>query len=98
MRELVDNLHFEAEKAEKNEDKKSVKPTVHRLFLRVPDLEGLPYRKAANLVDIFDGFTQTVFYDGSKNEYVTYEHGAAVSDFVINEMKKLLGDENVVYK
>ena len=98
VRELVDNSHFEAEKAEKSEDKKSVKPTVHRLFLRVPDLEGLPYRKAANLVDIFDGFTQTVFYDVSKKEYVTYKHGVSVSDFVINEMKKLLGDENVVYK
>ena len=61
-------------------------------------MNSTPYKKAANLIDIFDGVTQTVFFDSSESKYVTYERGASVDEFIIGELKKLLGDENVVYK
>ncbi len=86
------------EKPEKTRDKDKDTPNVRRLFLRVPDLECAAYLKAANLIDIFDGNTPVVFYDSSSSKYVTYSCGANVDDFLLRELKLLIGNDNVVYK
>ena len=91
---LIENSRYDGTKKESSSREKGVK----RLFLRVPDMNSTPYKKAANLIDIFEGVTQTVFFDSSESKYVTYERGASVDEFIIGELKKLLGDENVVYK
>ena len=69
-----------------------------KLFLRVPDLEGNAYGKAKNLVDIFEGETQVIFYDSSKQAYVPYGHGIQATKVVLCELQALLGEENVVSK
>ena len=69
-----------------------------KLFLRLPDLTGHAYRKAKNLVDIFEGSVPVVFYDASEKKYVPYSLGLSVSPFVLGELRALLGEENVVLK
>ncbi len=69
-----------------------------KLFLRVPNLLGEEYKKAANLIDIFEGDVQTVFYDSSNAKYQTYPTGAFADDFLLSQLKKILGEENVVFK
>ena len=73
-------------------------PVPKKLFLRVPDLEGNAYGKAKNLVDIFEGETQVIFYDSSKQAYVPYGHGIQATKVVLCELQALLGEENVVSK
>ena len=74
------------------------KHTAKRLFLRVPDLECEKYLKALNLVDIFDGETQVIFYDTSKKEYVSYSGRVNADEFLLGELRAVLGEANVVYK
>ena len=81
------------------ERKEAPAPTApKRLFLRVPDMESEPYRKAENLVLIFDGDIPVSFYDASKKEYLHTELGVAPSRGLLRELKTLLGDENVILK
>lgn len=69
-----------------------------KLFLRVSDRQGIPYQKARNLVDIFEGNTAVVFYDASVSKYIPYASGMAVSRFLLEELQGILGSENVVLK
>ncbi len=70
-----------------------------RLFLRVPDMEGEPYRKALNLVEIFcDGPTEVVFYDLSRDKYFATGLRATASPFTLDRLSRLLGEGNVVAK
>ncbi len=69
-----------------------------RLFLRVPNRESKEFMKAVNLIDIFEGYTQVVFYRMDEKSYFTYSSGIALSDFVMKELKAILGDDNVIYK
>ena len=69
-----------------------------KIFLRVPDMSGELYNKARNLVDIFDGNIQVIFFDRTTSEYKSYDVGVALSDFVLKELKNILGDDNVVLR
>lgn len=69
-----------------------------RLYLRVPDMEGELFRKARNLVDIFEGNVPVIFYDASDKKYHAYSVFADADAFVVGELKKLLGDGNVIGK
>ncbi|MBE6576394.1 MAG: DNA polymerase III subunit alpha [Ruminococcaceae bacterium] len=68
-----------------------------RLYLRVPDTTSLAYRKAVNLVKIFDGSVETVAYDNSTGTYSSIG-GVALSDRIMAEFIALLGEENVKYQ
>ena len=69
-----------------------------RLFLRVPDRESREFLKAVNIIDIFEGYTQVVFYRMDEKSYFTYSSGITVSPTVLAELKSILGDGNVVFK
>ena len=46
-----------------------------------------------------DGWAEVVFYDITKNEYIRMNNvKLAASPFVINELRALLGDDNVALK
>ena len=54
---------------------------------------------------IFEGETPVFFYDMSKKQYLPYKApsdadylGADASEFVIRELKNILGEDNVVLK
>jgi len=70
-----------------------------KLYLRVPDREGVPYRKALNLAEIFcDGTTAVVFYDISDGKYYASSLRMKVTPFVLTRLEGILGKENVVAK
>ena len=75
-------------------------PKPKKLYLRVPDLQGTPYRKAVNLAGIFDeGVTvPLVFFDNSTKTYHPHPAGIALSAFVMQQLIDLLGKENVIYQ
>lgn len=80
------------------EEKKQPGRTTPRLFLRVPDFKSLEYKKCLNLIDLFEGVMAVTFYDSSRSEYHTHSKGIALSDFVLAELKSLIGEKNVVLK
>ena len=73
-----------------------------RVYLRLEraDESCDKFRKAENLVMIFcDGWAEVVFYDITKSEYIRMNNvKLAASPFVINELRALLGDDNVALK
>ncbi len=77
---------------------KAPAPRPKRLFLRVSGRESREFMKAVNLIDIFEGTTQVVFYTMDDKNYFSYSRPIAASDFVISELKAILRDENVVLK
>jgi DNA polymerase-3 subunit alpha len=80
-------------------------PKAPKLYLRVENLTSSAYRRALNLLGIFEGETPVFFYDMSQKQYLPYKApadadfpGADVSEFVIRELRLILGDDNVVLK
>ena len=110
--ELTDNEHFvkpeEKLKVSNNVVKSSVTEqrtvsndktdNAKKIFLRVPDMSCKQYQKVLNLVDIFEGTVQVIFYNTAENKYVSYNNGVSLSSFVLTELRNVLGEENVVIK
>ena len=69
-----------------------------RLFLRVPDAKGSLFLKARNLVELFEGGFPAFFYFADEKRYEVEPIGVALSDYVLGELRRLLGDENVILK
>ena len=83
-----------AEKARANDT-----PGRHtRLFLRVPDAKGIAYCKALNLVELFEGDFPAYFYFADEKRYDVLPHGISLSNYVVDELCRLLGKENVILK
>ncbi len=77
--------------------KQATTPT--KIYLRVPDMECEKFKYAKNLVDIFnEGSLSVIFYDSSTKKYSEYSQKMYCSDYVISELKKLLGEENCILK
>ena len=72
--------------------------TPRRLFLRVPDCRCELYHKALNLVELFDGGFPVFFFFADERRYEVEPHGVALSDYVLRELRMLLGEENVILK
>lgn len=68
-----------------------------KLFIRVPSLGSELSKKAKNLIELFEGSTQVVFYDMEKETYSSYSARFDLTPFTFEEMKALLGVENVIY-
>ncbi len=110
IRPLLENGKFVKEAKEIKVEKTVPKPTavfqsentakrpITKLYLRVPDLSGEAYKKALNLVEIFEGSVRVIFYDTSTSSYVKTELAVDASPFVLGELRALLGEENVVAK
>jgi len=108
LRELIENSEYEKirlskevkKEEKKTEEKAEEKPTERpkRIFLRVPDMKGDGYLKAYNLAGIFEGETEVVFYDTSERKYISAGIGANITPYFLSELKRLLGEENVVLK
>ena len=69
-----------------------------KLYLRVKSLDSDEFLKAKNLVEIFEGTIPVVFYNSSTKEYCPSGLAFDATDYTINQLKSLLGDENVVLK
>ena len=73
-------------------------PTNNKIYLRVDDLKCNKYLKAKNIVDIFDGSTRVIFFDRSSGKYISYMGGLSATEYIVRELKDILGDENVVLR
>ncbi len=69
-----------------------------RLFLRVPSEKSAAFRKTLNLVELFDGTFPAFFFFADEKRYETTAHGIALSEYVLAELRTLLGAENVILK
>ena len=69
-----------------------------KLYLRIPEKDSLLWKKAYNLLEIFDGATPVIFYDMATASYQKAPHGVMLSEFVYEQFVSLLGAENVVLK
>lgn len=74
-------------------------PIPKKIYLRVPDMSGEVFKKAKNMVDIFNEGTITViFYDSSTKKYSEYSERMFYSEYAIKELKGIIGNDNVVLK
>ena len=73
-----------------------VKPK--KLYIKVPDMVSDVFQKTMNLIEIFDGSTPVVFFDGSANKYISCSAGIEMSNFVMTRIKRIVGEENAIYK
>ncbi len=76
----------------------SAKREYTKLYLRVKDRECREFVLAKNLVEIFEGNIQVIFFDESEKKYLSSGLSFSVTDYTITELKKILGDDNVVLK
>ena len=104
-RELIENAEYEklSTNTATEKPKESVAaaegvaaPT--RIFLKVPDMKCDKYLKAYNLVSIFEGRVAVIFYDSSSSKYISTNLGIDATRYVVEEFKRLLGDENVALR
>ena len=70
------------------------------LCLRVPSLQSEEYREAKLLTDVFDGRTPLVLYLSDEKRYVKAPMNMWVdlNPVLENELKRRIGDKNVVVK
>ncbi|MBQ6702540.1 MAG: DNA polymerase III subunit alpha [Clostridia bacterium] len=69
------------------------------LYLRVDDMECETFKKAVNLLEIFEGKTKVIFYDSSKGNYVAARgRNVDISDRILSFFSELLGKGNVILK
>ena len=72
---------------------------VTKIYLRVPDMACDVFLKAKNLVDIFnEGSVRVIFYNMSTKKYSEYSERIYYSDYVVSQLRDILGDGNVVAK
>ena len=70
-----------------------------KIYLRVPDMSGEIFKKAKNMVDIFnEGTIKVIFYDSSTAKYSEYSERMFYSEYAIRELKGIIGEDNVVVK
>ncbi len=69
-----------------------------RLFLRVPGEKDALHYKARNLTEIFAGDFPVYFFYANEKRYDVTPVGVSMSDYVLHELKTLLGDQNVIFK
>jgi len=68
------------------------------LYIKVPafDEDNIIYKKAINLIEIFEGANEVKIYDAStKKIYSRKNPGADLNPAFISELKNILGEENV---
>ncbi|MBR5322823.1 MAG: DNA polymerase III subunit alpha [Clostridia bacterium] len=69
------------------------------LFLRVESMESEQFKRALNLIEIFEGRTKVVFYETSQKNYITAKgRSVDLSGNIIRFFIELLGKENVIVK
>ncbi|MBE6688322.1 MAG: DNA polymerase III subunit alpha [Ruminococcaceae bacterium] len=70
-----------------------------KLFLRIPSRDSSEFRRTKALLEIFDGQCETVFYCAdTQSAFQIKELLCYPSDFVISQLKELLGEKNVILK
>ena len=95
----MQSTRADAQKLVAAQEQGGQKAIPQKIYLRVPDMSGEAFKKAKNIVDIFnEGTIRVIFYDQSTAKYSEYSERMFYSEVAIKELKKILGDDNVVVK
>ena len=68
------------------------------LYLRVPDMQSPLWKRAKNLLEIFEGALPVSVFDASDKSYHKQKLGFDCTAYTIGELQKILGADNVVLK
>ena len=81
------------------EEKKTEKKKVKGLFLRFDTVDSPQIECCRRLLTIFDGKTPLYYYFSDIKEYRRnpIKHGIDVNSVLLRELRKILGDANVIY-
>ncbi len=99
LKPLSDNASFTpAQKpAPQKQENGNPSPKPGKLYLKVDSMDGDLYKRAESLIGIFPGSFPVVFYDASAGKYLRADgYGVALSDFVLRELKDILGEDAVI--
>ena len=78
---------------------KTEPPKEKTLYLRVDKRGSTLFKKAMNLVEIFEGKTKVIFYDSEQKQYIAVNGiGIDLSEKTVSFFKELLGEQNVILK
>ena len=69
-----------------------------RLYLKVKSMESPTFKRALAVCDIFEGTTQVIIFDDMTKKYVSSNVYTSDSEFVVNELKEIVGSSCVVLK
>ena len=109
VKELIENSEYERVAQKREEESKTETPlpkektetipeNATKVFLKLPDMSGEVYKKALNLVSIFEGQLSVILYDSSTKKYISTNLGIEATPYVISQLRELIGDENVVVR
>ena len=68
------------------------------LYLRVTSTEDAKWKKALNILEIFEGSLPVSVYDASRSTYEKLSLGFDCTEYTLRELISILGKENVVLK
>lgn len=69
-----------------------------KLYLKVPDRNGKVFQRALAITEIFSGNTPVIFYDSSMEKYLKSGLSVGATEFVIRELREILGSDCVILK
>ncbi|MGN1409330.1 MAG: DNA polymerase III subunit alpha [Eubacteriales bacterium] len=72
--------------------------SLSKIYIRVESEDSAVFRRVSAFCDIFTGQTPVIFYSSVKKEYLKTQKFISATDFVVNELKLLLGEENFVIR
>lgn len=70
----------------------------HKLYLRVDSLDCPKFKYAKNLVEIFEGDVEVIFYASSLKKYMPSGLRFDATEYTLAQLCGILGKENVVFK
>ncbi|MEG1436094.1 MAG: hypothetical protein RSC30_00770, partial [Oscillospiraceae bacterium] len=95
----IESESFDDKKHNKNEKNQEIKNKKRKgLFLRMPNADCEQYLKVSNILSIFEGSTPLYYYYTDTKKYVkaNSSNGVELCQPLIEELRNILGDENVV--
>ena len=106
IEELVENQFFRETENKQEEVKQvpakreavPVSQAPKKLFLRLPRRGDVLWKKAFNLIEIFEGDFPVAFYDASEKGYDFQIPTVNLTGYVLDELRSLLGEENVILR
>ena len=72
---------------------------IKKIYLRVESMNSPVFKQVDAVINIFSGSSRVIVYEKETNKYSAITNKCCSDDpFVINELKELLGCENVIIK
>lgn len=98
---LTDNSNYADDELNAVHSVKSVTHTEKKhtkLYLRVPSMNSEEYKKCENLIAIFPGNVQVIYFDSETKKYLSSGRGISLTDYLEKILVSYIGKENVILK